>query len=595
MIERSGPSPVESAKKACTGLHNTYRSVRLYPSDHPSVRTAFDTLVTTLDSHLESAGPLTLQVEEDALLFEDERVYTGEVGRDNLAFLMFRDGIRSLTFQPGVDTRELEALVDCLAHADQLSDSDQDFATALWGHDLVHIEYEVVDPFLEGDGVADDAFDDLRETVFRRMNELTSVSAPGLEQPGAGGGGASAPSAGAGGRTEAEKDAEAEGDTGSEEDGGGDRFTDRPESADPGDVALTEADLERSEWLVANQTSPLDDFAVVIMEIIGDPSPAPFGEEAVIRSVEMLVQHYLDDGDLDGLDLVMGRLSRLEQHGRRPAGFGRDLFCRAATAERLTHLIAAMSAADPAKAARIERFLRAVHQSVYPALLETLATSDDKGVRKIVLSLLNMEGGVPVKHLWPLMNDPRWYVVRNAVQLATGSGDPELIRHLERLLRHTDERVRREVIRSLDSLADVRVLPLLVRALQDEDGSVRILAVRSLGRRGARGQFPAVAAQVESRDFETRSPEEVEAFLTTFAVLGGDKAVEVLNRFWKKRVFGTRPMPLRLAAIQALGAVSSPEAKRALGEAARSGEPQLQRAAARAVIEARGATRGWQS
>jgi HEAT repeat protein len=68
--------------------------------------------------------------------------------------------------------------------------------------------------------------------------------------------------------------------------------------------------------------------------------------------------------------------------------------------------------------------------------------------------------------------------------------------------------------------------------------------------------------------------------------------VETLNKYWKRRVFGTRPLPFRLAAIQALGAITAPEASRALAEAAQSGEVQVQRAAARAQSEAQARTRG---
>jgi len=231
----------------------------------------------------------------------------------------------------------------------------------------------------------------------------------------------------------------------------------------------------------------------------------------------------------------------------------------------------------------VERFLAQVRQSVYPALLETLATSSDKVVRKTVLDLLHMEGGTPARHLWPLMKDTRWYVVRNAVQLATASGDPAVGTHIEPLLRHPDTRVRREVARSLGILNDPKCLPALVRAIQDEDSAVRTLAVRGLARQGNMGQFQAVQQQVESRDFETRSPEEVEAFLFAYAALGGERTVEALNKIWKRRMFGSRPLSLRVAAVAALGALGSADARRALSEAMDSGDPHLQRAAARAL------------
>ena len=127
---------------------------------------------------------------------------------------------------------------------------------------------------------------------------------------------------------------------------------------------------------------------------------------------------------------------------------------------------------------------------------------------------------------------------------------------------------------------------MLTRALQDEDSAVRILAVRTLGRLGGTGHFLAVKAQVEARDFETRSAEEIEAFLVAYGALGGDKSVEALNKMWKRRMFGSRPLTIRVAAVAALGAVGGATAEKALAEAAKSGEPPLQRAATKAMGEA---------
>jgi HEAT repeat protein len=125
-----------------------------------------------------------------------------------------------------------------------------------------------------------------------------------------------------------------------------------------------------------------------------------------------------------------------------------------------------------------------------------------------------------------------------------------------------------------------------VKALNDEDSSVRTLAARSLGRHGAREHEATVLAHVESRDFDTRPTEEVEALLGAFARVGGERAVAVLDKLWRRRRFSAHPLPVRLAALQALGAVSSPAAERALKEAMESGEAQLQRTAVRALHEA---------
>mgnify|MGYP001069347888 FL=1 len=97
---------------------------------------------------------------------------------------------------------------------------------------------------------------------------------------------------------------------------------------------------------------------------------------------------------------------------------------------------------------------------------------------------------------------------------------------------------------------------------------------------------------VESRDLDARPSEEVNALLWAYACLGGEATVDTLNKMWKRRLFGTRSMPVRVAAVQALSAVDAPAARQALQAAAKSGEAQVQRAAARALSAGRTADTG---
>ena len=165
----------ESVRKLFTRLHQAYRGFRLYPADHPSARHALEEFVHVLSAHLDRFGPLGVVVEEDQIRFQDQTVYYQEDNRTNLAFMMFRDGIRFLAFQPGIMQEEVEAFVDCLSQADDLAIIEYDLTTALWERDLQHIEYEVVDPFLGagGETLRNEVMGELRETVVRRLGELT--------------------------------------------------------------------------------------------------------------------------------------------------------------------------------------------------------------------------------------------------------------------------------------------------------------------------------------------------------------------------------------------------------------------------------------
>jgi len=558
----------ESARKVCARLHQAYRDRRLYPAGHPSAQSTIEALATIVRSHLDAHGALTLQVMEDSLSLAGEQVYSLSETRDNLAFLMFRDGIRSVTVSAGIELNEVEDLVDCLARADQLQDTDHDLSTALWEKDLVHVALEVVDPFLEGEGARDDAFEELRETVRRRLEELGSVDTAEAEARGAD-------------SREADPGTVGRGLT-AEEHG----------KIDQEAIALTEEEVARGEWLASHPSDPLDEFVVVLMEIISSPAGLAGDDAAVIDSLSSVLGHYLDACNLDGLDAVLAQMAAFEEEGRMPQGSSGGIFGQAATAERLDRLITAAVEGPPEQVERVENLLCGLQDAIHPTLLETLAASDDRTVRKTVLDVLRLGGGVPLRHIWPLMEDPRWYVVRNALQLATASEDPEVIDRVERLTRHLDSRVRREALRSLITLGGARNLSDFTRALRDEDSGVRTLAARGLASYGTSGQAPAVQAQVQAKDLDTRPTEEIEAILSTYVVLGGDEAVEAVNRIWKRKVFGSRPMPVRLAAVAALGAVSTPASRQALVEASSCREAQLERAAARAVSDAQARERG---
>jgi len=158
---------VERVAAICGHLHRAYRDLRFYPHNHPVPRKTVCELGESLQRFVAEEGELKLEVEEDRLIFAEESVYAHAETRDNLAFIMFRDGVRAVSFHSGLETEEIEALVGCLARADELLASDQDLLTAFWEEDFAHIDYLAADPFVGGGVLNEGTLDALRETVLR--------------------------------------------------------------------------------------------------------------------------------------------------------------------------------------------------------------------------------------------------------------------------------------------------------------------------------------------------------------------------------------------------------------------------------------------
>ena len=538
-----------SAARVCGSFHRAYRELRLYPSGHRTARESLEDLFGALGEHLAQWGPLVLTVEENALAVDDEVVYAHESSRDNLAFLFFRDGIRSLSIDPGCTAEEIEALVDCLAHADDLASVEQDLVTALWERDLGNIDYQVVDPFLGGGVLHAGVVDALRETVQRR---LEMAQAPGLS---------------AGDLSRVETRAV------------------KPKPFDSGILRLTAEETERGERAGDDLASILPDYGQVLLEIAGKVFITA-ASDVLIQSMAAVVAAYLDGGDLGGAALMLEQLGELEARRQCPAGSVGFVAGEGITTAHVRHLLPGGSQGPPDRTREEQEFLRSVKRWIAPSLLEVLTETADRSVRKMVLDLLGGENAVPWQHLEPLLKDPRWYVVRNAVHLAAGIGHDELTDHAPRLLAHPDVRVRRETVRALGRRGGRKAVTALAKALADSDPSVRVLAASAVGRKGGIEQAGLLLARIEDRNFISLSREEIEAFLVAYAELAQEKAVPLLVRSWKRSILGSRPPAVRVAAVLALGRVRGPAARAALQAAAKSGDPQIQRAVADAVRQA---------
>ncbi len=545
------PAQPQTVSAICLYLHRAYRDLRLYPSGHPTARQALDGLTDRLGRHLEAHGPLVLDVEENGLVYDEQQVYVYDASRDNLAFLMFRDGIRSLSFRPGLDPNELEGFVSRLAHADDLDNADYDLVTALWEDDFAHIDCTLVDLFMEGEVLTEGAIDDLRDVVFTRLEEAkvdTSSDTP---------------------RVEVEGDVE----------------TVDLKVTDLESLALTADEAARGDMAASLPTTTLEEFAVVLFEILGSYPWQIEEGDGLYRALVTVVSAYVKTGDLEHIDFLIERVKEFEAQGRCSPGFLGSILSNSITSEDLDQLLQRAGQVSAIETAQIQDFLSLVCQWVMPALLELLANTSDRAIRRGLLALLSAGDGVPGTMLSPLMADRRWYVIRNAVQLAAVSRDEMLMSDLERLTRYPEVRVRREVMRTVSAIGGAKAAQLLARSLADEDPSVRVLAAGGVGRLGGPEHEGLLLAQIGSRDFDARSPDEIGAFLGAYAALGREGAVPLLDRLWRSKLFDSHAPAVRIAAVKALGSIPGPVAQTALREAAKSGRGPVGREAERALQE----------
>jgi HEAT repeat protein len=143
-----------------------------------------------------------------------------------------------------------------------------------------------------------------------------------------------------------------------------------------------------------------------------------------------------------------------------------------ATPDALTALLAAR----PVDVATLERLAPEAGTAAIPPLLDALAASDDRGVRRRVLELLARFGNTVTPHVLGRLVGAPWFVQRNFLRLLQALPDPPAEAGISGYALDTDPRVRVEGLRLLLRLPAARSRGI-VQGLADPDPSCQRVAV----------------------------------------------------------------------------------------------------------------------
>jgi hypothetical protein len=129
-----------------------------------------------LAHYLDENEVLTLVVKEFELLFDKNPVYSNQEKHQSLAFRMYRDGVRLISFHAGISEDELVAFFEALTRCLDCENLEEDFVTLLWEKDLQCITYyEVNDYDAEYQGRHRDSPGDIDPEFHAPGNEITDA------------------------------------------------------------------------------------------------------------------------------------------------------------------------------------------------------------------------------------------------------------------------------------------------------------------------------------------------------------------------------------------------------------------------------------
>lgn len=220
--------------------------------------------------------------------------------------------------------------------------------------------------------------------------------------------------------------------------------------------------------------------------------------------------------------------------------------------------------------------------SMAQTLSDALAHTDDRHARRSYVRTLVAMGQEGMRVVEEMLEDKRWFVVRNGVMVLGEVGGDTAVSFLTSTLAHADARVRRETVISLAKIGGEDSGMLALGMLGDADADVRAGAARAVGVLKVERALRPLLKLLEDEEQDS----VVEQILRSLGQLGDPGAVPSIEKRAVGNFLRKPPADVRLAAYTALGAIGTPHAM-SLVKAARGDKDEGVRSVVAAILGAR--------
>ena len=276
----------------------------------------------------------------------------------------------------------------------------------------------------------------------------------------------------------------------------------------------------------------------------------------------------------------------LQQRASTPKSLGQDAarqaLDRLGDSLAMRETVALIGDVDDEAWREIREVIETIGVTTIESMKPAIAVEADSVTTARVEPVIAAFGGKAVTRLASLVGDPRWFVQLRAAKLLGRIAAPDAVPLLQPLLRQTDPRVAREAVTALGAIQDPAAARAIQTVLRAASGEVRKAVIDAL----VSGRDPRVVPMLV-RILEESQPlgkdhEMVLETIDALGTVGTDGAVPVLvNMARRTSFFGRRKARgLKEHSVEALARVGTPKAAAAIEEAAQKGDRMLKKIAA---------------
>ena len=554
--------PVAEVRSLFIVLGKALRAFQLYDQNNPVRKRFVANLRESFEELWQEVEGLNLSVEEDRILLVGEEIYQSSSRSDSLAFLLYKDGIRDITFLPGVEGPEITKILGVLQRAKMLKSAEaDDLLTMLWEQDLEFFQCRSVDQITEGAVLPTAQAEEDRAGLAQVLEgEAKAAEDEAGDQAGAAEGEPPPPKI-------------------------GQDFSPTLYALDPDE----KVQLQRA--LASEMSRDLrHEVLAALFDRLEEPE-YPDRKTEIIKIFRGLLPTLLSRGDVESAANILEELAAvradpeiLDEVRQKECDELLDDLSAPETLEELVRGLQDGTIDVPVEVlGRLLRFLRA---GALPILLLAAEQEEMPALKETLRDAVHGIAEENPEAVLSLLEDRDPVVTSGAVRLVGRMGIAEASPKLAGLMNHPDAGVRLALIETIQLLADVTTPDTLIGALSDDDRDVRVAAAGALAELGVETAASALEALVTGKEIRQADLTEKIAIFESYGVLGGSRATDVLNEILNKKGFlGRRePSQIRASAARALGKGGLPGAHEALLAAQRDTDAVV-RTAVRQALE----------
>jgi len=481
------------ARELVWALLKTIKSYRIYAPRNPILKRFVLQLYQRLGRYMKRHGPFQFDVEEFKFMVDGQVIYENENMTESLPFLMHRNGLRGLRFDPGIRYAELVDFLETFRSYEILKDSHEDLVTLLWDKDFSAIQFWATDDFLWAPLEIPQNMRDLVEKMEMPMAEQEAME---VEMP--------LP-----------------------------RWLFKP------------GKLEEAREKVPQEIEQIDyiNLLMILAEIVSNSGKDGRDSKPVVDFFKIVLDKLLLRQDFKNLVKILSftkiliRDRRLDSHEKAFVEGIRDYLGEPQSIERLMGSLTRFEHFDPEQ---LQKYLFQLTKTAIAPLCSVWLKIPSAVGRTAISNALAELGREDIPTLGSFVKHDQWQLVLNVVSILGKIGKDECVPYVARVMRHEHAKVRNEGLHALSRFSDEKAKALLPKFLNDQEVRVRINASRILARKLEADALPLLGPLITSGDFNKRELKEKRAFLGNLGTIEEPQSVEILEEILYRRAFVRR-------------------------------------------------------